>query len=205
MDAFMDMLWDHIMAMIQHGAGLLDRVLMPLHPLGPVFILTVLALLTVLTTKLLGRFLVTRRYMELEKEFNHWFKVREEALRADDNPEKARRLARNIDQGKLNQLYWDYFLEGLLLGLVRNVLPIFIMVAYVNEAFRAEELQRLFGRSYLFALSTSSGKQLLVGSIFYYVVILIILYVSWAFLARLITGRGKVAPRHVDSISPDTV
>jgi len=179
MDEFMDTLWNNIMAMIQSGASLFDQLLTPMHVFGPIVVLTLLALLTVLITKLLNRFIITKRYVELEKEFKHWLNVREEAMKGEDY-EKAKRLARNIDQAKLNRAYYDYFLEGFLLGLVRNVLPIFIMVAYINEYYRAEELSRLFGKGYLFSMPSFSGEPVMVGAVFYYIITLLLTYLAWA-------------------------
>ncbi|HIQ36701.1 MAG TPA: hypothetical protein EYH36_01705 [Desulfocapsa sulfexigens] len=179
MDEFMDTLWNNIMAMIQSGASLFDQLLTPMHVFGPIVVLTLLALLTVLITKLLNRFIITKRYVELEKEFKHWLNVREEAMKGEDY-EKAKRLARNIDQAKLNRAYYDYFLEGFLLGLVRNVLPIFIMVAYINEYYKAEELSRLFGKGYLFSMPSFSGEPVMVGAVFYYIITLLLTYLAWA-------------------------
>jgi len=179
MDEFMDTLWNNIMAMIQSGASLFDQLLTPMHVFGPIVVLTLLALLTVLITKLLNRFIITKRYVELEKEFKHWLNVREEAMKGEDY-EKAKRLARNIDQAKLNRAYYDYFLEGFLLGLVRNVLPISIMVAYINEYYRAEELSRLFGKGYLFSMPSFSGEPVMVGAVFYYIITLLLTYLAWA-------------------------
>jgi uncharacterized membrane protein (DUF106 family) len=204
MDAFMDNLWENIMAMILYAASVLDRLLTPFHLFGPIFILTLLAFLTVVVTKLLNRFIITKRYLELEKQFKYWLKVREEAMKGDDY-DKAKRLARNIDQAKLNRVYYDYFLEGFLLGLMRNVLPIFIMVAYVNESFRAEELTRLFGRGYVFALPSTNGKQLLVGSVFYYIIALLLTYLAWAVIKRIATKKGSIPEQQMDSISSDIV
>jgi len=191
MDAFMDSLWSKIMAMIQYGASLFDQLLTPLHVFGPVFILTLLALFTVGVTKLLNRFIITRRYVELETEFKHWFKVREEAMKGRDY-EKAKRLARNIDQAKLNRVYYDYFLEGFLLGLMRNVLPIMLMVVYINEYYRAERLQEIFGRDFILQLSRSGGEPILVGSVFWFLVSLLIGYLLWAVIAKLLrAGKQK--------------
>jgi uncharacterized membrane protein (DUF106 family) len=204
MDAFMDTLWDHILAMILYGASIIDRLLTPFHAFGPIFILALLAVFTVLITKLLNRFIITKRYVELEKEFQHWYKIREEAMKGDDY-DKAKRLARNIDQSKLNRVYYDYFLEGFLLGLMRNVLPIFIMVTYVNESFRAEELTRLFGKGYVFALPATNGKQLFVGSVFYYIMALLLTYLAWAIIKRLARKKVSVPKQQMDSISSDIV
>jgi hypothetical protein len=168
-----------------------------------IFILTLLALITVGVTKLLNRVIVTRRYVELEKEFKHWFNVREEAMKGEDY-EKAKRLARNIDQAKLNRAYYDYFLEGFLLGLVRNVLPIFVMVAYINEYYRAEELSRLFGKGYLFSMPSFGGEPLMVGAVFYYVITLLLTYLVWAVSKKLISQKKSVFNQPVKPVMVDT-
>jgi uncharacterized membrane protein (DUF106 family) len=193
------------MVVVQYGAAFLDQLLMPLHVFGPVFIITVLALVTVLITKVLNRIIITKRYVRLEKEFQHWFKIREEAMKGEDY-DKAKRLARNIDQAKLNRAYYDYFLEGFLLGLVRNVLPIFIMVAYVNESFRAEKLSELFGQGYLFSLPVvTSGDPVRVGSVFYFVIILLFIYLVWFVVKRVIRKRVKATRPQMESSEPDMV
>jgi hypothetical protein len=202
MDAFMDALWTKIMVAVQYCAALLDQLLAPFHILGPVFTLTLLAFGTVLITKALNRVIITKRYVELEKDFQHWFKIREEAMKGDDY-DKAKRLARNIDQAKLNRAYYDYFLEGFLLGLMRNVFPIFIILAYVNESFRSEKLTELFGRGYLFAFPAVSGEPILVGSVFYFVIVLLLIYLVWFVVGKIIKKRAKITPEQVESSEPD--
>ncbi len=187
----MDTLWFQIMAMVQYGASLFDKLLSPLHIFGPLFILALLALITVVITKLLNRIIVTKRYAELEKDFQHWYKIREEAMKGEDY-EKAKRLARNIDQAKLNRVYYDYFLEGFLLGLMRNVLPIMLMVMYINEYYRAEELSRLFGKDYLLSFSRAGGEPMLVGAVFYYLVALLITYLVWFVTKKFIFKKESV-------------
>ncbi len=187
MDEFMDTLWSNIMAAVQYAASLFDQLLSPFHVFGPIFVITLLAFMTVLITKLLNKIIITKRYTELEKEFQHWFKIREEAMKGDDY-DRSKRLARNIDQAKLNRVYYDYFLEGFLLGLVRNVLPIFLMVAYINEHYRPEELNRLFGRDYMLSFSSTSSEPILVGSIFYFICTLLLTYLAW-FVIKKTAGR----------------
>ena len=189
--------------MIQYGASLFDQMLTPLHLFGPIIILTLLALITVLITKLLNRVIITKRYVELEKEFKHWFSLREEAMKGEDY-DKAKMLAINIDQAKLNRAYYDYFLEGFLLGLVRNVLPIFVMVAYINEYYRAEELSRLFGKGYLFSMPSFGGDPVMVGSVFYFIITLLLTYLAWAVSKKLISQKKSVLNQPVKSVIVDT-
>ncbi|MFW5936591.1 MAG: hypothetical protein ACOCS6_00885, partial [Desulfosalsimonas sp.] len=119
----MDALWIIILNGLRHVQGGLDTVFSPLHVLGPVAAVGVIALLTAAAAKLFTRKFKTRRYRELEKEFNYWYNLKQQALSLQDtDPEKAKELGRNIDQGKLNKVYYDYFIEGLL----NNLLTIYI-------------------------------------------------------------------------------
>ncbi len=204
MDAFMDSMWNYIMAMFHFSASLLDQVLAPLHVFGPVFILTLLAVITVLITRTLNKYIITKRYIELEKEFQYWYKIREEAMKGPDY-DKAKGIAKNIDQAKLNRVYYDYFLEGFLLGLARNILPVFLMVAYINESFRSEELLRLFGKGYLFSLPATGGKELLVGSVFFYIIALVLTHLAWAVIKGIVKKKGDLPEQAIDSITSDVV
>ena len=204
MDNFMDALWGNMLTMIHYGASLFDRLLTPFHVFGPLFVLTLLAIITVLVTKFLNRIIITKRYIALEKEFQHWFKVREQAMKGEDY-EKAKRLARNIDQAKLNRVYYDYFLEGFLLGLMRNVLPIFLMVTYINEYYRAEELIRLFGKGYLFSMPTTGGEPVMIGAVFYYIISLLLTYLAWSVSKKLINRKSNIHNQPVKPVMVDTV
>ncbi len=204
MDAFMDKMWNTIMAMFHFAASMLDQILSPLHVFGPVVILSLLAFVTVLVTKTLNKFIITKRYIELEKEFQYWYKIREEAMKGPDY-DKAKGIAKNIDQAKLNRVYYDYFLEGFLLGLARNILPVFIMVAYINESFRSEELLRLFGKGYLFSLPSTGGKELLVGSVFFYIIALVLTHLAWAVIKRIAKKKVALPRQTIDSITSDVV
>ena len=204
MDAFMDRMWDYIMAMFHFSASLLDQVLAPLHVFGPIFILTLLAVITVLITRTLNKYIITKRYIELEKEFQYWYKIREEAMKGPDY-DKAKGIAKNIDQAKLNRVYYDYFLEGFLLGLARNILPVFLMVAYINESFQAEKLTLLFGKGYLFSLPSTGGKELLVGSVFFYLIALVLTHLTWAVIKRIAKKKVALPRQTIDSITSDVV
>ncbi|MEA3547001.1 MAG: hypothetical protein U9R66_04995 [Thermodesulfobacteriota bacterium] len=201
MDEFMDALWGNILIMAQYGASLLDRLLTPFHVFGPLVVMTLLALVTVVVTKLLNRVIVTKRYTRLEKDFQHWFKIRQEAMKCEDY-EKAKRLARNIDQAKLNRVYYDYFLEGFLLGLMRNVLPIFLMCTYINVYYRAEELSRLFGKAYMLSIPSTGGEPILVGAIFYYIMTLLLSYLAW-FIVTKIAAKKVSSPKSLESVTAD--
>lgn len=166
MEELLDKIWEAIYSGIQTGAAVLDSLLSPLNFLGPAILIALLALVTVVLTKLLKRIVRTKRLETLEKEFKHWMSVREEAMAHPDR-EKGKALAKNIDQATLNRVYYDYFLEGLLLSLFSFMLPMALMAAYVNEYYRAERLLCDFGREYIFRFGTDNP--VLVGSVFWFI------------------------------------
>lgn len=174
-DKFMDVIWFKILVVIQYLKDLLDVVFGPLNVLGPVVAITAIALFAVMIAKVLTKLFKTRRYVELQKEFTHWFNIRQEAVKCDD-PQKAKLLAKNIDQAKLNRVYYDYFFEGLLNSIATKYLPILIFLAYVNEAYQPGNLLKLFGREYLFQIGSTGGNPIFVGSIFWFVISILALY-----------------------------
>ena len=192
MDKLMDMIWFKILVGIQHLKDLLDVVFGPLNALGPAVAISAIALAAVVIAKVLTRIFKTKRYLALQKEFTHWFNLRQEALKCGD-PEKARLLAKNIDQAKLNRLYYDYFFEGLLNNLATKYLPILIFLAYVNEAYQPGNLLKLFGREYLFRIGSAGDNPILVGSIFWFVVSILAIYLV-SFAAKMIFNK-TVSPK----------
>ncbi|MBW2320224.1 MAG: hypothetical protein JRF31_05100 [Deltaproteobacteria bacterium] len=140
--------------------------------------------MTVAATKYFSKIYKTKRYVELEKEFKYWFNLRKEALTCED-PEKGKELAKNIDQAKLNRVYYDYFFEGLLSSLLTKYLPIFIMLAYVNEAFKPDILLKNFGREYIFKFVNYDGKTILVGAVFWFVLAILLVYIAWFIAEKL--------------------
>ena len=120
MDKLLDIIWLKILFGIQYLKDFLDVIFGPLNALGPVVAISAIALSAVMSAKVLTKLFKTKRYIELQKEFTYWFNIRQEAVKCDD-PEKARLLAKNIDQAKLNRLYYDYFFEGLLNNIPRNI------------------------------------------------------------------------------------
>lgn len=174
-DKFMDVIWFKILVVIQYLKDLLDVVFGPLNVLGPVVAITAIALFAVMIAKVLTKLFKTRRYVELQKEFTHWFNIRQEAVKCDD-PQKAKLLAKNIDQAKLNRVYYDYFFEGLLNSIATKYLPILIFLAYVNEAYQPGNLLKLFGREYLFQIGSTGDNPIFVGSIFWFVISILALY-----------------------------
>ncbi|MEN8243995.1 MAG: hypothetical protein ABFS43_03730 [Thermodesulfobacteriota bacterium] len=192
MDDFLDIVWFKIVEVVKYLAGLMDLVLAPLSPLGPALIILILVFITVCFTKTLSRFYSTKRYRALQKEFNHWFKLRKEAVDSEDR-EKGKALAKNIDQAKLNKVYYDYFFEGLLKNMLTIYLPVLCMAAYVNEAFRTDRMVEKFGREYVFKFSKPSGEPVLVGALFWFVVSLLMVYLVWFLVVRYIKNRVKAS------------
>jgi len=194
-DKFMDVIWFKILVVIQYLKDLLDVVFGPLNVLGPVVAITAIALFAVMIAKVLTKLFKTRRYVELQKEFTHWFNIRQEAVKCDD-PQKAKLLAKNIDQAKLNRVYYDYFFEGLLNSIATKYLPILIFLAYVNEAYQPGNLLKLFGREYLFQIGSTGDNPIFVGSIFWFVISILALYLL-TFAAKKIFH--KVIPPQIQA------
>ena len=191
MESFLDIVWEYLYAAILSTASTVNSLLSPLQNLvGPVVILLLLAFLTVITTKFLGKKCRTKRHIKLEEEFNHWIGVREEAMRCEDH-EVGSRMARNIDQAKLNRCYYDYFLEGFLLSLATMYIPILMVISYVNAFYRPEKLMELTGKGYLFQVGSSGGQPFYIGSIFFYFVSLMSFYAGWAYLKKVLSRRRQ--------------
>lgn len=193
MDAVLDIIWEYIAAGVQSLAEAFYSLLQNLHFLGPVVLISLLGLGTVGVTKLLSRWIKTKRYTELEKKFKYWAALRDEAMKCEDR-EKGRRMARNIDQAELNKAYYDYFFEGFMLGIARKIIPIFFMFAFINEFYRSERLLEIFGREYVIRAATTGGEPVLVGAVFWYIISLFLGYLGWFFVARSLS-RLKVEPQ----------
>jgi len=190
MDEFLDILWAKIVVGIHHIVAFMDYILSPLNALGPGPVILILVLITVCFTKAFSRVYTTKRYRKLQKEFTHWFKLRQEALACEDR-EKGRLLAKNIDQAQLNRVYYDYFFEGLLKNILTTYLPILLMAAYVNETYRPENLIKNFGRAYIFKFSNLNGEPVVIGGLFWFVVSLLMTYLFWYVIEKIVVRRKK--------------
>jgi len=186
MEAFLDIVWHNIVVAVQYAKNFLDVVVSPLNALGPAFAISTIALITVVITKILSKRFKTRRYKELRKQFEYWLGVRQEAQKCED-PDKARLLTKNIDQAKLNKLYYDYFFEGLLNNLASIYLPIFILLAYINEAYRSSNLSKLFGRDYIFKFGADPEQPMSIGAVFWFVLSLFLFYLGWYIVKKIYT------------------
>ena len=175
MNNFLDRLWEVIFQAIQKLAATFDVVVSSLHFLGPITVIFLIAIFTVCITKLLKRVIRTRRLEELEKDFQHWMSVREEAMKHADT-EKGRQMAKNIDKAELNRAYYDFFLEGLLLGFITFMLPVALMVAYINEYYRSERLLELFGQDHLFQVWSNPPTD--IGAVLWFIGSIVFINIS---------------------------
>ncbi len=184
MDDFLDTVWLKILDFFNYLATLLDTIFTPLNYLGPAFAIFAIAFLTVAITKILTSTIKTKRYEELQKQFVHWFDLRKEALKCEDR-EEGKRLARNIDKGKLNRVYYNYFFEGFLLSIATKYLPILFLLVYINEAYKSSNLLKLFGREYVFKFDRSSGEPVIIGAVFWFIISILFIYLSWFVIKKL--------------------
>ena len=190
MDEILDIVWLKIVDIVLMAVRGMDTAVAPVNALGPAAVIFLLTFVTVCLTKLFRRVYTTKRFQVLKKDFEHWSEVRKDAMNIED-PEKGKRMARNIDQAKLNKVYYDYFFEGLLNSVLTTVLPILFMAAYVNEAYNPDKLQKLFGRSHVFGIPGIGVDPILVSALFWYVLCLIIIHVLWAVARRVLKNKNE--------------
>ena len=192
MDEFLDIVWLKIVAVTQAVVNGMDTMVSPLNGLGPGAVIFILVLVTVAFTKLFKRFYTTKRYEALKKEFNHWSEIRKQAMEIE-NHEKGKRLAKNIDQAKLNKVYYDYFFEGLLKNVLTTILPVLLMAAYINEAYNPDRLSGLFGRPYVFKLPGFGGEPTPAGALVWFVLSLILVHSLWAVIKKMFKNKKSPA------------
>ncbi|WP_457575347.1 hypothetical protein [Desulfomarina sp.] len=188
MDTVFDTAWEYLYSLIRQGVLTLDSLLGHLHFLGPVGVIFLLGLVTVGITKVLKKYIRTKRLVKLEKEFQYWLSLREEAMRCEDR-EKAKTLAKNIDQAKLNKAYYDYFFEGLMLSFITFYLPVISMASYINESYRAERLLEVFGRDYVFRLG--HDNPVVIGAVFWFLTTVVLLNIG-LYVINWIKKRNKI-------------
>lgn len=192
MEGLLDALWLKIVDIVHCIKQFLDVISAPLNFFGPVIAISTIALITVILTKILTKIFKTKRYQKLQMEFSHWYNIRQEALKCEDY-DKGKRLARNIDQAKLNQVYYNYFFEGFMLGIATKYLPILLVLSYVNEAYKSSNLQKLFGREYVFKFGSSNGEAVLIGAVFWFLVSIVLIFLGWFIIGRIyrkhVTGK----------------
>lgn len=192
MDDVLDMAWGQIEMALAHVVRFLDLLISPLEIFGPGCVISVAAVLVVLFTRFVSRYYVTRRYTALKKEFEHWRQIREAAMKHPD-PEKARALAKNIDQAELNRAYYDFFFEGMLKNLVTHVLPILLTAAFIMKIYTPDTLMERFGEKWVFAISLG-GSQIEVSSLFWFVISLITGFILYAGVKNMVKKKRNHTP-----------
>lgn len=185
MDKFLDMLWMQVEFGLESIATALDTLLNPVEVLGPAGVVLILALATTGITKVLSKAYRTRRHKHLKEEFLHWQSVRQAAMATEDR-EKGKAMAKNIDQAKLNQVYYDYFFEGLMKSLVTTILPALLVVAYLSRTYTRESLEARFGSQWIFTLGNGPDA-FHIGTLLWYLICMpasFVLFVLVAFLIK---------------------
>ncbi|MGD2270535.1 MAG: hypothetical protein PVI06_09060 [Desulfobacterales bacterium] len=183
MEEFLDILWFKTVGLVHHIKDLLDGIFAPLNALSPAIAIFSIAFMTVVIAKFLTKTIKTKRYKKLKKEFLYWRNLRQETQKCEDR-DKSKLLAKNIDQAKLNKVYYDFFLEGFLLSLATKYLPIFSFLAYVNEAYKPDNMTKLFGRDYIFKFGSAGGEPIIVGSVFWFVICILLVYLGWFIIKK---------------------
>jgi len=59
---------------------------------------------------------------------------------------------------------------------VTKYLPILLLLAYVNETYQPANLRKLFGREYVFKLGQIGEHTLFMGSIFWFLISIVLVY-----------------------------
>lgn len=203
MDEFLDIVWSKIVIGVGHAYAFVNQILAPLEVMGPFPVILLLVLITVCLTKSFSRVYTTKRYEALKIEFIHWHALRQEAVACQDR-EKGKLLARNIDQAKLNKVYYDFFFEGLLKNILTIYLPCLIVAAYVNEAYKTEALVAKFGKKYVFELNFSGGEPTLLGALFCYVILLLTTYLCWYLVGKVIGAKQHRKKQKASADSADS-
>ncbi len=191
MDDFMDRVWEPIEAFLNGAVVFIDTLFAPLEIFGPAVVIFTLAFLVVIITRTIAQFYVTKRYIKLEKQYNYWQGIREEAMKHPDM-EKGKRLAKNIDQAELNKAYYDYFFEGLLKHFIVNVFPILLMVSYITKVYTPQNLLKRFGEEYIFSFSFGSSSPINVSSMLWFVICLILSFILFAVLKKIFKKNRSV-------------
>lgn len=193
----MDAIWMHIVELILAFKAGLDVLVQPLNALHPAVTISVLAGITLLLTSEFKKRFQTKRYKRLEEEFHYWFAVRQQALNSSNDPAKAKLMAKNIDQATLNKVYYDYFFEGMLNNLLTTYLPILCVAAYINEAFRPENLEQMIGQSSLFIISSQNGSAL--SPLFWFVLCLLGMWIGKVLLKKIPSWIREKRPQEQTS------
>ncbi|WP_321494667.1 EMC3/TMCO1 family protein [uncultured Desulfobacter sp.] len=189
MDDFLDIVWMQIQYGLENVCAALDKLLAPVEVLGPAWVVIILAFATAGITRILSKIYRTRRLKNLKEEFLHWQSVRQVAMEAEDR-EKGKAMAKNIDQAKLNQVYYDYFFEGLMKNMITTVLPVLLVISYLSRTYTRESLETRFGSQWIFTLG-SSPDAFQVGTLLWFLLCLPASFILFGLVGFLIKKRKK--------------
>ena len=190
MDNFMDRAWELILVFFSKAALVVDTMFSPLEIFGPGLVIFSLSFFVILITRLISRFYVTKRYVELKKNFQYWQSIREEAMKLPDR-EKGKGIAKNIDQAELNRAYYDYFFESLLKHFLTNVIPILFMASYVTTTYTPETLMEKFGKEWVFTFEFSSSSPINMSSLFWFIICIFLSLILYGVLKKIVTRFAK--------------
>ncbi len=203
MDAFLDYLWFKILIVVQGIKSFLDFLFSPLNAIGPGFAIFVIVCVTFAMARFFSRY-KTKRLKKLEKEFIYWYNIKQEAIKCSDDYEKGKLLAKNIDQAKLNRVYYDYFFERFMVTLLTKYLPIFSMLAYVNEAYKPDNLVKMIGRMYIYKFGRYHGKPIEAGAIFIFFISYLLVSFGW-FVIKQVYSRLRPRKETDSSVGSDSI
>jgi hypothetical protein len=65
------------------------------------------------------------------------------------------------------------------------------MLAYVNEGYKPDNLLKKFGREYIFKFVDYDGEAILVGAIFWFVLSMLFVYITWFIAEKLYSKHMK--------------
>ncbi len=176
----MDTLWIFILDSLMFFQKMLNELFSPINSLSPALSIAIIALIAFLIAHFSTRKYKTKRYKDLKQEFEYWFAIKKEALEMrESEPEKAKQVAKSIDQEKLNKVYYEFFIEGLLNNLLTLHMPILFLLLYVNYTYTPEFLQKTFGSSSLFQLVLFNEQTISIGASAWFFFVLITIFCIW--------------------------
>jgi hypothetical protein len=68
-------------------------------------------------------------------------------------------------------------------------LPILLLLAYVNETYQPANLLKLFGQEYVFKVGRLGDNTLLVGSVFWFMISIVICYLAIFAVKKILKFR----------------
>lgn len=173
----MDTLWIYIAEFFIMLKNTLNFILGPINAVHPGLSIFILAVITYFIIRELRKRVTTKRYKKLEQDFNYWYEVRQQALNSSQEDKKSALLAKNIDKAQLDKIYYDYFLEGLLISLITTSLPLLSAAVYVNAAYNPAQLELMLNQKALFQLNWLGG-QIQISALFWFFICLVGLWTA---------------------------